>query len=388
MGLQELLECVHKSSSEENRRQIEFVMHQLEVPPDSDTGRDGAESDDEEDEEDTDDPSEPIEGDLEDSLRAVSPDLEGEELLCQKYLYYPSNHSLKHETLRPGSRRNQVSFLVEGPLSRPITPRSFAHKQSNPISLPLTATNVRSAVSDSSLLSKSKQQVSGESSRRPNSGPKTRESQPKRPSKSRSDPSLCIDIDPSVSSTVREKKELSNSSETKYSTPELRRRTVVMSTQITSSISVSSSLSPGSKADPQPSVRAIRKMEGQISRETMSEYKEVFVSRPRINRTPEPEDQEMSFQDSFDPADLTKSETSTTASYPPVAEGMVYEQVFNSKEIVPKVSKSGDETPQPLPATRGNKHADSSKSSKTAASTAQSTRSVVTRARSKAKQAK
>ena len=65
-----------------------------------------------------------LRGDLEDFLRPGSSELQGEELLCHKYLL-PANSNLRQEPLRPSSRRNQTSVLSDNPLSRPITPRMF-----------------------------------------------------------------------------------------------------------------------------------------------------------------------------------------------------------------------------------------------------------------------
>ena len=375
MGLQELLECVRKSSSDEIRRQIEFVLQQLEAPAVVSTEE--AESDDEEDEEDTDDPTEPIEGDLEDFLRSGSDELQGEELLCHKYLL-PANANQRQEPPRPSSRRNQTSVLSDNPLSRPITPRSFAHKQNNPISLPPDTSKPRATASNNSL-HKSKQKPSGgTTARKPNSANKQTYNRISQPPKSQSDPSIgpergmrnSLVVDKSITQSMT-------------STPESQRKSVVRSTQLSDN-SLNSSLSPGSKLDPQPSVKAIKQLDRQISREVMHEYKEVFVSRPRINRTPEPDG-----GSSPEQANVTRSgadlamDTLADSSYAPVVDISVYDETSN--QGIPTLKLEFDtSSPKVIPATRSAKPNES----KASRANQQNTRNVVTRARSKAKQNK
>ena len=419
MGLQELLECVRRTSSEETRRQIEFVLQQLDAPPDT-TGAEetGTESDDEEDEQDTDDPTEPIEGDLEDFLRATSAELHGEELLCLRYLSAHSTAGLKQEaTSRPASRRIHVSFLSDqNPLSRPITPRSFALRQNShpPLSVPPPDTihpGVLSQTSDPSLL-KSRHKSSaavtpgGPTARRPHSGHRQMPARSSHPSKSQSDPSLSA-----ADRAVRP----AHQPPSVCTTPETQRRPVNnRSSQLSTSLSLSNtsaSLSPGSKQDPQPSFKAIKKLEAHISKEGMHEYKEVFVSRPRINRTPEPDEDSSPEQ----VPRLSKSDASfatsdslappTGGSFPPLSDKLNFDEVYNSREVLSRshleISTSPPNRPtpelistprqsqqqqqqqqkQPPPSvTKGNKAS--------AGTHPQNTRNVVTRARSKAKQSK
>ena len=375
MGLQELLECVRKSSSDEIRRQIEFVLQQLEAPAAAATEE--AESDDEEDEEDTDDPTEPIEGDLEDFLRPGSSELQGEELLCHKYLL-PANSNLRQEPLRPSSRRNQTSVLSDNPLSRPITPRSFAHKQNNPISLPPDTSKPRATDSENSLL-KSKQKASGgTTARRPNSANRKTYNRVSQPPKSQSDPSIGPERCTRTSLLVDK-----NITQSMTSTPENQRKSAVKSTQLSSN-SLNNSLSPGSKLDPQPSVKAIKHLDGQISREVMHEYKEVFVSRPRINRTPEPDG-----ESSPEQANITRSGTDldmdslANSSYAPNVDSSVYDGANDYDTTTIKLEFESS-PPKVTPSTRSAKPNES----KTTKVNQQSTRNVVTRARSKAKQNK
>ena len=375
MGLQELLECVRKSSSDEIRRQIEFVLQQLEAPAVAATEE--AESDDEEDEEDTDDPTEPIEGDLEDFLRPSSSELQGEELLCHRYLL-PANSSQRQEPPRPSSRRNQTSVLSDNPLSRPITPRSFAHKQNNQISLPPDTTRPQATASDDSL-QKSKQKASGATTaRRPNSANKQTYSRISQPPKSQSDPSIGPERSTRNSLAVD-----NNITQSMTSTPENQRKSVVRSTQLSFN-SLNSSLSPGSKLDPQPSVKAIKHLDGQISREVMHEYKEVFVSRPRINRTPEPDGGSPSEQ-----ANLTRSgadlatDSLADSSYAPLVDSAVNDETNNYDSPNIKLEFEAS-PPKVIPSTRSAKPNES----KTTKANQQNTRNVVTRARSKAKQTK
>ncbi|KAI6654686.1 LisH domain-containing protein ARMC9 isoform X2 [Oopsacas minuta] len=381
MGLQELLECVRKSSSNEIRRQIEFVLQQLESPAATSTL--DTESDDEEDEEDTDDPTEPIEGDLEDFLRPSSHELHGEELLCHKYLY-ASNYTQRQELIRPTSKRNQVSFLSDNPLSRPITPRSFAHKQNNPISFPVESSKPRPSASDSTLV-KSKQKAGATSARRPHSANKQTHSRSTQPPKSQSDPS--IGADKGVGASLTGDKSMNQSSS---STPENLRKSVIRSNQLSTSISLNNSLSPGSKFDPQPSVKAIKKLDGQISREVMHEYKEVFVSRPRITRTPEPDE-----DSSPEQSDVTRSTTINMATdslgsgpYAPIIDKSPNDESNIPKDTIPNVMLEFDVSPpKTIQSTRTTKQ-NESRAVKPNVTNQQNARNVVTRARSKAKQAK
>ena len=381
---------MRRSSSEETRRQIEFVLQQLEAPLSA--AAEEAGSDDEEDEEDTDDPTEPIEGDLEDLLRPASAELHGEELLCLRYLFAPTAGH-RQEPARPASKHNHVSLLSELPLSRPITPRSFAHRQNNPIpALPdSTSSGTLPLTSDppSSSLLKSKQKPSGGATAARNSGHQQTQARSSNPPKSQSDPS--IGPDRGARAGLKEETPASQSA---ASTPETQRRPVHRSSQLSASLSPSSCLSPQSKLDPQPSVRAIKKLEGQLSQEVMHEYKEVFVSRPRINRTPEPDEVSSPEQFRLSKSDATFTTDSLAAgSYPPVSDQMIFEETPSLKEVLSRSHLEISTSPphRPTQLIRAPKQTEPSvapKGSKGSSSHPQNARSVVTRARSKAKQTK